>query len=161
MNLYREEETKLLSGCESKLMLHTVVTLALNTPLRKNEISTLQWDLIDLFRKGLAMDKTNTEGGSSRLIPLNPLAHSAFVTWAGRFPEAKPQDYVFPACQAAGIERQNPANQRIDASNLVKSWWSAGRPACTRSSGAALAGVVIVAVTFLLTNQSCWVILRV
>ena len=131
--LAREEEKKLLSACESNQLLHTVVTVALNTGLRKNEIRTLQWNQIDLFRKELTVGKTKTEGGSGRLIPLNPLAFAALVKWVGRFPDTKPEDYVFPACEAAGIERENPDQERIDPSKPIKSWRSAWRAALSRA----------------------------
>lgn len=41
--LTREEEKKLLAACSSNALLNAVVTLALNTALRKNEIRTLRW----------------------------------------------------------------------------------------------------------------------
>src|SRR3990172_9652210 len=77
--LTREEEKRLLSACESNQLLHTVVTLAANTALRKNEIRTLQWNQIDFLRKELTVGKTKTEGGSGRLIPLNPPSYSALL----------------------------------------------------------------------------------
>ena len=55
------------------------MTLASNTALRKNEIRTLQWNQIDLLKKELTVGKTKTEGGSSRLIPLNSLAYGALL----------------------------------------------------------------------------------
>jgi integrase len=105
----------------------------LRTALRKNEIRTLQWNQIDLFRKELTVGKTKTEGGSGRLIPLNPLAFAALIKWAGRFPDAKPEDYVFPACEAAGIEREHPDEERIDPAKPIKSWRSAWRAALKRA----------------------------
>jgi integrase len=59
-----EQETALLTACESNLLLRTVVTLALNTALRKNEIRTLRWRQIDLIGRTLAVGRTKTEGGS-------------------------------------------------------------------------------------------------
>jgi integrase len=58
------EETKLLAACESNGLLHTVVSLALNTALRKNEIRKLRWSQIDLFNRTLTVGRTKTEGGS-------------------------------------------------------------------------------------------------
>jgi hypothetical protein len=37
------------------------------------------------------------------VIPLNQPAFDALVKWAGRLVESKAEDYVFPACEAAGI----------------------------------------------------------
>jgi integrase len=63
------------------------------------------------------------------VIPLNSVAYSALVRWASRFPKAKPEDYVFPSCEAAGIEREHPDAERIDPSRPIKSWRSAWRRA--------------------------------
>lgn len=128
-----EQETVLLTACGGNLLLHTVVTLALNTALRKNEIRTLRWQQIDLMARTLAVGRTKTEGGSGRLIPLNSVAYAAFLRWASRFPEAKPGHYLFPACEAAGIEREHPDRERIDPSRPIKSWRSAWRAALKRA----------------------------
>ena len=77
-----EQETSLLGACESNMLLPTVVTLALNTALRKNEIRSLRWSQIDLFKRMVMVGKTKTEGGSGRLIPLNAPAYAALVKWA-------------------------------------------------------------------------------
>ena len=40
---------------------------------------------------------------------------------------------VFPACEAAGIERKHPDRERIDPSRPIKSWRSAWRAALKRA----------------------------
>jgi len=127
--LSREEEARLLNACESNALLHTVVTLALNTALRKNEIRTLPWGQIDLFKRTLTVGRTKTEEGSGRLIPLNAPAYTALVKWTGRFPKAKGEDYVFPTCEDARIHTENPAASKIDPSRPIKSWRTAWRRA--------------------------------
>src|SRR5262249_37519051 len=106
--LTREQEASLLVASDSNALLHAVVTLALNTALRKNEIRTLQWGQIDLFKRTLTVGKTKTEGGSGRLIPLNAPAYGALVKWASRFSESKPEDYIFPACENARFDCPKP-----------------------------------------------------
>jgi integrase len=128
-----QEESQLLAACESNLLLRTVVSLALNTALRKNEIRTLRWRQIDLLGRTLTVGRTKTEGGSNRLIPLNSLAYASLVRWSSRFAAAKPEDYIFPACEAAGIEREHPDMRRIDRSKAIKSWRSAWRAALKRA----------------------------
>ena len=81
----------------------------------------------------MTVGKGKTEGGTGREIPLNPPAYAAMLKWAGRFPESKAEDYVFPACEAAGIERAHPASKRIEASRPIKSWRTAWRAALTRA----------------------------
>jgi integrase len=128
-----QEESQLLAACDSNLLLRTVVSLALNTALRKNEIRTLRWRQIDLLERTLTVGRTKTEGGSNRLIPLNSLAYASLVRWSSRFAAAKPEDYIFPACEAAGIEREHPDMRRIDPSKAIKSWRSAWRAALKRA----------------------------
>jgi hypothetical protein len=61
-------------------------------------------------------------------------ASFALVKWAGRLVESNTDDYVFPACEAAGIEREHPDRERIDPSRPIKSWRSAWRAALKRLS---------------------------
>jgi len=127
--LTREEEAGLLKACASNPLLQAVVTLALNTALRKNEIRTLRWGQIDLFKRTLTVGKTKTSAGSGRMIPLNGPAYAAVVKWAGRFPESKPTDYVFPACENARIDRPRFHAEKVDCSRPIKSWRTAWRRA--------------------------------
>jgi integrase len=129
-----EEEARLLAACESNVLLRTVVSLALNTALRKNEIRTLRWSQIDLLGRTLSVGRTKTEGGSGRVIPLNSVAIAAIVRWAGRFPTAKPEEYVFPACEDARLNCQKPHTSNIDPSQPIKSWRTAWRRALNEAS---------------------------
>jgi len=124
-----EEESKLLAACESNSLLHTVVSLALNTALRKNEIRTLRWDQIDLFKRTLTVGRTKTEGGSGRTVPLNSVAYTALVRWASRFSEPKAEGYVFPTCEDARLDCPKPKTSNIDPSRPIKSWRTAWRRA--------------------------------
>ena len=56
--------------------------------------------------------------GSGRVIPLDQPAFDSLTKWAGRLVESRAEDYVFPACEAAGIEREHPDLERIDPSSL-------------------------------------------
>ncbi|HWS95262.1 MAG TPA: tyrosine-type recombinase/integrase [Candidatus Methylomirabilis sp.] len=84
-----EEEKNLLTACGSNALLEAVVTLALNTALRKNEIRTLRWSQIDFEKRTVTVGKAKTEGGSGRLIPLNQPAFDALAKWGGRLVESK------------------------------------------------------------------------
>jgi Site-specific recombinase XerD len=128
-----EEERNLLAACGSNALLNAVVTLALNTALRKNEIRTLRWSQIDFEKRTVAVGRAKTEGGSGRVIPLNQPAFDALVKWAGRLVESNAEDYAFPACEAAGIERTHPDRERIDPTRPIKSWRSAWRAALKRA----------------------------
>lgn len=131
--LSHEEEKNLLAACGSNALLKAVVTIALNTALRKNEIRTLRWNQIDFERRTVTVGRAKTQAGTGRLIPLNPPAFDALARWAGRLVESKAEDYVFPACEAAGIEREHPDKERIDSSRPITSWRSAWRSALKRA----------------------------
>jgi integrase len=138
--LTEEHEKGLLAACESNLLLRTVVALALNTALRKSEICTLRWHQIDLLERTLTVGRTKTAGGSGRIIPLNIVAYAVLVRWAGRFPEVKPDYYVFPACEDARLDCPKPDAAKINPARPIKSWRTAWRrathliecPACRR-----------------------------
>jgi integrase len=131
--LSRQEEKNLLAACSCNALLNAVVTLALNTALRKNEIRTLRWSQIDFEKRTVTVGRAKTAGGSGRMIPLNQPAFDALVKWAGRLVESKAEDFAFPACEAAGIERERPDKERIDPSQPIKSWRSAWRAALKRA----------------------------
>ena len=131
--LTRGEEKKLLKACASNALLNAVVTLALNTALRKNEIRTLRWSQVDFEKRSVTVGRAKTQAGSGRVIPLNQPAFDSLVRWAGRLVESNAEDYVFPACEAAGIEREHPDRERIDPSHPIKSWRSAWRTALERA----------------------------
>jgi integrase len=128
-----DEEKNLLDACGSNALLKAVVTLALNTALRKNEIRTLRWSQIDFEKRTVTVGRAKTQAGTGRMIPLNQPAFEALAKWAGRLVESKAEDYVFPACEAAGIEREHPDKERIDPSKPITSWRSAWRAALKRA----------------------------
>jgi len=132
--LTHQEEAQLLRRCEPNALLHTVVTLALNTGLRKNEIRSMRWDRIDLFKRTLVVGRAKTEGGSGRLIPLNAPVYSTLVKWVGRFPNIKTDDYLFPACEDARLDCPKPHASKIDPSRPITSWRTAWR-SVTRAIG--------------------------
>jgi integrase len=113
----------LSAAAESDSACHTATVLALNTAMRKNEIRLLRWEQIDLEKRTVIVGLSKTEAGTGRLITLNPPAFGALVQWAGRFPAAKPRDYVFPWCE----------NGEIDPSRPTKGWRTAWRTALKRA----------------------------
>jgi integrase len=131
--LVPEEEAELLAACESNALLHTVVSIALHTALRRSEIRMLRWCQIDLFNRTLTVGRAKTEGGSGRVVPLNTVAYAALVRWAGRFPNAEPEHYVFPSCENARIDAKHPHVASIDATQPINSWRTAWRRALTNA----------------------------
>ncbi len=94
-----EEETRLLKACgrsRSRALL-PVVTLALNTGMRRGEILALTWGRIDFLNERLTVGKSKTDAGQGRSIPLNATALKAIQSWATNFPDREPEHFVFPA----------------------------------------------------------------
>ena len=92
----------------------------------------MRWSQINFEKRTVTVGRSKTQAGTGRVIPLNQPAFDALVKWAGRLAEASAEDYVFPACEAAGIERKHPDVDRIDPSRPIKSWRSAWRAALKR-----------------------------
>jgi len=88
---------------------------------------------IDFEKRTVTVGRAKAHTGSGRVIPLNQPAFDSLVKLAGRLVESNSDDYVFPACEAAGIEREHPDRERIDPSRPIKSWRSAWRAALKRA----------------------------
>ena len=93
------EETRLLAACgkSRSRALVTVVTLALNTGMRRGELLALRWAQVDFLNPRLTVGKSKTEAGHGRGIPLNATALRALQGWATNFPDRKPEHFVFPS----------------------------------------------------------------
>jgi len=74
--LEKEEIKNLLAQCSPKLK--PVVTLALNTGMRKGEIQNLKWTDIDIKRGIITL--RNTKNGESRYVPINEVARKTLIS---------------------------------------------------------------------------------
>lgn len=141
--LSREEEKWLLERAShvgvhqgSWTPLYTVTVLGLNTGMRHTEIRRLQWSNLDLDNRILRVGESKTEAGRGRPIPLTQPAWAALDMWASRFPNRKPEHFVFPACE----------NGRTNPERPIANWRSAWRrvtgviqcPACGESQNAGI-----------------------
>jgi integrase len=104
--------------------LHPIVVLGLSTAMRSTEIKTLRWSQVDLLDKTLTVGKSKTEQGSGRVIPLTQAAVAVLVKWATRTPEARPEHFIFAACE----------NHHVDPSRPITSFRTAWRNA-TKTAG--------------------------
>src|SRR6516225_7643748 len=98
------------------------------------EIRTLRWKEIDLESGLLQVAESKTKSGLGRPIPLTPPALAAVRYWTDRFPERRPDHFVYPACE----------NEYIDPTRSIANWRTAWRritraiqcPACGEIQGA-------------------------
>jgi integrase len=93
-----DEEAKLLDACRKSPQpsLYTAVVIFCNTGLRNAELRRAQWSQVDFLKAEFQVGKAKTEGSEGRIIPLNLAALGAFKEWKSRWPDAKPEDYIFP-----------------------------------------------------------------
>ena len=119
-----EQESALLSTtAEADSACHTATVLALNTAMCKDEIRLLRWSQVDFEKRTLTVGHGKTEARTGRLVTLNPPAFAVLARWAGRFPNAQADHYVFPWCE----------NKLIDVTKPTKGWRTAWRTALRRS----------------------------
>ena len=107
--LTQYEETALLNGCiaSRSRSLYAAVVIALGTCMRHNEIRLLHWKQVDFARGELQVGKSKTASGSNRVIRMSPRVRSVLEFWAARFPNRKPNHYVFPRERYGGGGRNN------------------------------------------------------
>lgn len=93
-----DEATRLLDACRKSPQpsLYTAVVIFCNTGLRNAELRRARWHQVDFLKAEFEVGKAKTEGSEGRVIPLNRAALEAFKEWKGRWPDAKPEDYIFP-----------------------------------------------------------------
>ena len=103
--------------------IYPVTAVGLNTGMRHSEIRQLRWEQVNLETRVLIVGQSKTKAGSGRCVPLNQPAWAALDMWASRFPNRKPDQYVFPACE----------NGRIDPTKPVSHWRTAWQHACERA----------------------------
>jgi len=136
--LSEEEETLLLRECRDSrsLSLYVAVEMALATCMRYSEIRLLQWNQIDFTRCEVRVGKSKTECGEGRVIPLNQRFRTVLEFWAERFPQRKPNQFVFPAERYGGRGREESFGfsgtsvYSIDVSKPIGDWkeaWEAAK----------------------------------
>jgi Phage integrase family. len=69
----------------------------------------------------LKVGESKTEAGKGRPIPLTQPAWATLDMWASRFPNRKPEHFVFPACQNGHVDPDRPiANWRTAWRHLTR-----------------------------------------
>lgn len=79
-----QETQRLLHTLEdANPWLRALVTVALNTGLRRGELLALQWSDIDFKRRMLVVHGSGAKSGQTRHVPLNSTAVDALKRWRG------------------------------------------------------------------------------
>lgn len=117
--LTEAEAKRLIDSCTTA-MHKEIVTIAIQTGMRKNEILHLRWSEVDIDRRMIVLgnlDVSRTKTSTGRIIPLTDEAISA-LNGAKRRQSNRPSEWVFPSPKTG-----EPIVE-------IKTWWYG---ACTRA----------------------------
>jgi integrase len=98
------EEKALLKECRTSRSrsLYVAVETALGTCMRYSEIRLMRWLQVDFAKGELRVGRSKTEHGDGRVIPMSKRLRTVLEFWAGRFPNFKPNHYVFASERYGG-----------------------------------------------------------
>ena len=132
-----DEEKRLLEACRKspQKALYTAVVVFCNTGLRNAELRRACWGQVDFMKAEFRVGKAKTEASEGRIIPLNQAALGAFKEWKSRWPDAKPEDHIFPteklAFKGAGApEKGIMTAYAVDSGKPLGAWkraWSTAK----------------------------------
>jgi integrase len=97
--LTAEQAKTLLGACRKSPQpsLYTAVVVFCNTALRNGELRKAKWRQVDFFRAEFTVGTAKTDGSTGRVVPLNATALEAFRVWKMNWPDAGPDDFIFPS----------------------------------------------------------------
>jgi integrase len=132
-----EHEDTLRSLCGQSLApsLLPLFVMAIDTGLRAAELKSLQHkDLVLTISQGsiaageVVVPKSKTEAGRGRSVPFTSRLCAVLTTWLARFPDAKPDSYVFPRHSVRMLRGGTLAVIcNVELSEPVRSWQRAWR----------------------------------
>jgi integrase len=122
-----------LCGASRSRSLLPVVSLALATGMRHDELRLLRWKQIDFTNTAIKVGRSKTEHGAGRAVPLNKRAIDTLTEWAKQFPDRKANHCVFPS-EKVGIAGNDEIVEVFDTdpTNPITSWktaWSSVKTA--------------------------------
>lgn len=134
--LTADQARNLLNACHNSPQpsLYTAVVIFCNTALRNAELRRARWHQVDFLRAEFQVGEAKTEESAGRIIPLNATALEAFKAWKARWPDAKPEDYIFPSEKlryrgTGSVERRLMTPYATDLSKPLGSWKTAWKTA--------------------------------
>ncbi len=98
------------SSRDGWMVAYCAAVLAVSTTCRGMELKHLRWQDVDLFERGILIQRSKTQAGH-RAIPLNGDAMAALARLKERAEivgSAQPEHYVFPACERSKIDPNTP-----------------------------------------------------
>lgn len=129
--LSRDDERKLLAACTASRSkaLPAAFIVAIEAGLRAKELTGLTWERIDFDRRELTVGDSKTEAGAGRRVPLSQRAAATLATWAARFPDRKPEHYVFPSERYGATGKAYDLDPSVPMGQLKVGWKAAQKRA--------------------------------
>jgi integrase len=130
-----DEEQRLFAACGQSLQpsLAVAVVVFSNTGLRNAELRKARWSQVDILRKQFVVGKAKTAKSSGRIVPLNSAALDALTAWRARWPQAKPEDFVFPSEKLKPGQGGQMISYAVDKAKPLGSWKTAWKTAKQRA----------------------------
>ena len=142
-----EDESKLLAaaGVSRSPALLPLIVLSLDTGMRLGEIQALrrrdlrlEWTNDCIVRGEVVVPKSKTAAGTGRVIPFSRRVCACLTMWLERFPEAGPDDFLFPYHKvgtpipphAVAKNSRVPILYALDLKRSMGSWRKEWRLAC-------------------------------
>jgi integrase len=131
--LSREEEARLLQAIRecSSPALEPLFIASIDSGLRASEIRNLRrGDLTltagDGSESEIIVQRSKTEAGTGRVVPLTKRASAALAAWLEKLPEAGPDAYLFPR-HSVGFAKEGKGTSiaNIDLKRPMRGWKSA------------------------------------
>jgi len=104
--LTKDEEIRLLES--SSPALKAILLCALHTGMRKNEILSLEWDNVDLNKKLITLEHTNTKSKKMRRIPINSALKKIIIEQKLKVGSS---NYVFLSTKGSPYKRHDSLKQ--------------------------------------------------
>ncbi len=104
--LTKDEEVRLLDS--SPPALQAILLCALHTGMRKNEILSLNWDNVDLNKKLITLEHTNTKSKKMRRIPINSTLRKILLEQKLKVGSS---DFVFLSTKGSPYKRHDSLKQ--------------------------------------------------
>ncbi|GHV55689.1 integrase [Synergistales bacterium] len=82
--------------------LRPLVTLALNSGLRRGSLFALQWRDIDIDARVITVERSKSKSGKKLEAPMNTTAFNTLKAWREQSDRTKPNDYVFASPKTGG-----------------------------------------------------------
>jgi len=110
-----EEEERLFKNCNEYL--RDILSIAINTGMRRGEILNLRWEWLDFKNNVVTLPQTHTKSQKTRKIPINSKLRTLLLRLSMK---KRDQEYVFPSVSSESGHMEGVKRSFMSA--CKKSW---------------------------------------